>query len=278
MQTKLIKSPWTFNRTGALAGAIAVLLCRAALGQTIPDPSFETDTFTVSPGYVSEQPSAAITGWTANPTDQAGLNPAGGLSPFANNGIIPDGKNVAFIQSGGDPSFAQTTLSTTISGLTVGTTYKVTFRANASSGQNTPLRVLIDSHRTPGLGRVARGRCQHPYSHLAFEFTATSASQTLSLVNDSLTFETGTNTVSVDDFQIAPSNGAWAVGPWNDDSDIGVDSTFLYTHAYDFNHSGNFVVNGVTFTGIPGGNPSATGRFSSAHFPATYGADTGTRH
>ena len=75
-----------------------MVLCRAALGQTIPNPSFEADTFTVSPGYVSGQTPAAITGWTADPTDHVGLNPAGGLSPFANNGIIPDGTNVAFIE------------------------------------------------------------------------------------------------------------------------------------------------------------------------------------
>src|ERR1039457_6047976 len=111
------KLAWTCIRAGAVVGAIAVLLCRTALGQTIPNPSFETDTFTTSPGYVSVN--ASITGWTATPTDEVGLNPAGG-SPFADNGALPAGNNVAFIQSGssGDPSAG--TLSTTISGLTVG--------------------------------------------------------------------------------------------------------------------------------------------------------------
>ncbi len=62
MRNKLIKLAWTFNRTGAVVGVIVVLLCRAALGQTIPNPSFEADTFTNSPGYISVN--AAITGWT----------------------------------------------------------------------------------------------------------------------------------------------------------------------------------------------------------------------
>src|ERR1019366_8394848 len=73
------KLAWTCIRAGAVVGAIAVLLCRTALGQTIPNPSFQTDTFTTSPGYISVN--APITGWTATPTDEVGLNPAGG-SPF----------------------------------------------------------------------------------------------------------------------------------------------------------------------------------------------------
>jgi len=275
MNRRLNKSPWTFQRAATLGGALTALACQAALGQTITNPSFETDTFATAPGFVSVN--KAITGWTADPTDQVGLNPAGGKNPFANNGIIPDGKNVAFIQSGGDVnSAAQTTLSTTISGLTVGATYHVTFRANASSGQNTPLRVWIDSTEMLALGIWPAGAANIPYTHLAFDFTAASASQTLSLVNDSASSVVGTNTVMVDNFQIAPANGSWAVGPWNDDSDIGVDQTFYYTHAYAFNTSASFVVNGVTFTGIPGGSPKAAGRFSTAHLPATYGVDNST--
>src|ERR1039458_5382438 len=39
------KLVWTSIRACAVVGAIVVLLCRAALGQTIPNPSFEADTF-----------------------------------------------------------------------------------------------------------------------------------------------------------------------------------------------------------------------------------------
>ena len=97
-------------------------------GQTIPNPGFEANTFTVFPGYVSGN-SPGITGWTANPTNRAGLNPGGG-TPFANNGAIPEGVNVAFIQGG---SGGAGSLSTTATGLTIGTKYKVSMRINARS-------------------------------------------------------------------------------------------------------------------------------------------------
>ena len=48
-----MKLAWTFNMAGAVVGAMVVLLCQAAMGQTIPNPSFETDNFATSPGYIS---------------------------------------------------------------------------------------------------------------------------------------------------------------------------------------------------------------------------------
>src|SRR5271157_4948767 len=134
--------PWLYGRHLALVAA-ASLCSLAALAQTIPNPSFETDTFTVWPGYISDQSPPAITGWTADSPNGAGLNPIGdGRSPFADNGAIPDGKQVLFIQSGANT--LETTVSTTISGLTVGTTYKVTLRANGRGGQRPDLRISID--------------------------------------------------------------------------------------------------------------------------------------
>src|SRR5664279_853772 len=124
MRNKLIELAWTFNKAGAAVGVIVVLLCRAALGQTIPNASFEANAFTVSPGTITDN--TAITGWTATDPSLAGLNPAGGSSLYADNGFIPAGTNVAFIQSGG-------ALSATISGLTAGQKYVVTFRANAQT-------------------------------------------------------------------------------------------------------------------------------------------------
>ena len=106
---KLIRPPWTFKWAGAVAGAAVVLLCQAAVGQTIPNPSFETDTFATAPGYISVN--APITGWTANPDDEVGLNPAGGQSPFADNGVIPNGNNVAFVQAGSATDSQQGSLS-----------------------------------------------------------------------------------------------------------------------------------------------------------------------
>src|SRR5258706_152844 len=128
-------------RTGFALTCAALLVGPLSLrAQTIPNPSFEANTFTTSPGYISGAGNGPITGWTANNNDRAGLNPPAG-SPFADNGTIPDGVNVAFIQSG---TVGGTTLGTTISDLTPGIVYKVTFRCNARGGQLPTLNVEID--------------------------------------------------------------------------------------------------------------------------------------
>ena len=121
------------TRAGGLLAAL-LLPASALLGQSITNPSFETDTtFTTFPGYISSGTNGPITGWTGTPTDRVGLNPSAG-SPFADNGTIPNGTKAAFIQNGVGGG---ATLSTTITGLTVDTKYKVTFRINAR-GPNTP--------------------------------------------------------------------------------------------------------------------------------------------
>src|SRR6187401_2896307 len=104
--------------------------CYRSEAQTIPNPSFEADTFTVDPGYVSGN--SPITGWTGNDATKYGINPAI-TSPFANNGTIPHGNKVAFLQSG---AAGGTSVTTSITGLTPDTVYKVSFRVNARSGQN----------------------------------------------------------------------------------------------------------------------------------------------
>src|SRR5215510_11434834 len=104
--------------TLALLGALAI-----ASAQTIPNPSFEANSFTNGHGYITNN--AQIVGWSTTDANHAGLNPAAD-SPFADNGAIPHGTNVAFIQSAPNSS-----LYTTISNLTFGETYKVNFRVNA---------------------------------------------------------------------------------------------------------------------------------------------------
>ncbi|MEO6035232.1 MAG: hypothetical protein ABIQ35_08260, partial [Verrucomicrobiota bacterium] len=75
---------------------VITAIAPAIFAATIPNPSFEADNFTVSPGYVSGN--SPITGWTNNNPARVGINPSGG-SPFADNGTIPAGSKVAFIQS-----------------------------------------------------------------------------------------------------------------------------------------------------------------------------------
>lgn len=248
-----------------VAGALFLLAAGVlpALGQTIPNPSFEANSFTVDPGYVSVN--SAITGWTASPEDKVGLNPAA-TSPFADNGAVPDGNNVAFLQSDGAGSAV--TLSTTITGLTVGTKYTVTFRENARNGQTPNLRVSIDGVEYLAMTVYSAGGA-NAYWYVAFEFEAWANSHTLALVNDA----TGDTTVLVDDFKIAPSPGSWSTAAWTSDFDAGVDAQYFYTHAYNFGSGAGADINGVTFTGVGGGGPSVVGQFSTTWLGNVFNAD-----
>ena len=80
-----------FRIAFGLAGVILLALALAPAGaQTIPNPSFETNSFTVFPGYLDK--SGGINSWVATGTTRVGLNLANG-SPFANNGATPRAAN-----------------------------------------------------------------------------------------------------------------------------------------------------------------------------------------
>jgi len=266
-------SSWLLKPLAAGASAAVLLFSQVAQAQTIPNPSFETDTFAVAPGYISDN--TAITGWTGSPANQVGLNPAAGTNSFANNGIVPDGTNVAFLQVvGGVPA----TLETTITGLTPGATYNITFRINSNLGMPASnLKVFIDG--APGLvsgNPSVEGLTLNPvvgtspYRVVGIDFVASAASQTLSIKND-----TTTDTVLlVDDFKIT-AGATWVVDKWFDDATMGVDPQYIYTHAYGFGSATSFSVNGVPFTGVAGANPAVTNKFSTANMPNVFGSDTG---
>ena len=246
----------TLLSTLALTAALA--FAGSARAATIPNPSFEANTFSAFPGYAGGA-NGTINDWTAS--GGAGLNPSGG-SPFADNGTIPNGGQVAFIQNG-----AAASLSTTISGLTVGTTYKVNFRVNARSGNTPNLKVDIDGVNIINTAVTPVGGA-NPYKYFAFDFTASAATQTMTLRNDA----GGDNTVVFDDFTIDVRNSGWSYAAWNDDATSGVDGSKVYTHAYSFGAAVDTVINGITFTGIGGGNP-ATAAFSTAGLPNVFGND-----
>lgn len=168
-------------------------------GQTIPNPSFELGSvFSTTPGYVSTN--SAIQGWTSSPAASTGLNPAGGLNSMANNGVVPNGARVAFLQSTGNTT---ATLSTTITGLTAGKTYIIHFGANARAGTSAP----TPSYRING-GPAVRfvapavnnaSVFTSAYRNIGTIFTATGTTASLEISNTT----SADSTLLLDNFTIA---------------------------------------------------------------------------
>lgn len=172
---------------------VAAWLCLAvaASGQSIPNPSFEVDTYSVWPGYTAGN-GGEITGWSVSGAG-VGLNPANNLNPFADNGAVPNGSKVAFIQNNG-------TISTTISGLLSGQGYRITFRANrrsATAGIPYPSWSIDGNPRVPFAVTTPVGGA-NPYYTVTATFTAAAPTAVLSIMSTSVVDAT----VLLDDFRI----------------------------------------------------------------------------
>ena len=105
------------NSVNSVTSVVATL----KVGLAMINPSFEVDTFGIFPGYVTQN--GPITGWSS--LGNHGVNT--GAGPFADNGAIPHGAQVAFMQGDGE-------LSQTVSGFTVGAQYYVVYFENARGG------------------------------------------------------------------------------------------------------------------------------------------------
>jgi len=193
----------TFHRLARPLLAAALTLFAtvppALAAPAIPNPSFELDNFTVGGGTINVN--GPIMGWTESASNRVGINPAA-LSPFADNGIIPNGTHVAFVQTTG----GTTTLSTTITGLTAGTSYRVQFRANCRDN-NTFSADPVAAIRLNG-GAAVRftaapnvnnsGVFTNPYYTVNAIFTATATTAALEISNSAAS----DSTLLVDDFKI----------------------------------------------------------------------------
>ncbi|HEY1120040.1 MAG TPA: Ig-like domain-containing protein, partial [Haloferula sp.] len=267
--------------TGALASYLAATLLFSAIpsvAQTVTNPGFDANNFTTFPGYASGNGGASsITGWTPAPLDRVGQNPAGS-SPFANNGTIPSAPNVAFLQATGTVT---PSLSTTVSGLTIGTKYNVSIKVNARSQTpaNLPhLRFTVDGGAgTTVSAEVSAVGGTAPFRTASFEFTATATSHVITFTNTKPTVApassaNGDHTLLLDSLTVVPSSNAWSFSPWTDDASSGVDSSYVYTHAFKLgNANTNVTINGVTFYGRQGALPGVynlTGLTASAAFGA----------
>lgn len=254
---------------GALRRYFSAALLLSALpltGQTITNPGFEADTFGVYPGYVSGN--TEITGWTTTTPTRVGLNPAV-TSAFANNGAVPEGTRVAFLQAG---TAGTADLSTTVTGLTIGTKYKVSARVNAryqTPTANTPNIKFTTNGLTNGVGAevtaVSTVVNATPYKTVVFEFTATAASQQITFTNNRTA---GDHTLLIDDVKVFASDNTWSFKPWTGDLDSGVDSQYIYTHAVSLGSNPPVTVKGVNFIGRETGVP---GRFTLTDLGSAFG-------
>ena len=151
---------------------------RAANQVVIANPSFEGSGQPSTNGYTYTN---SIAGWTA--TNQTGIS-TGGSSPFANNGTIPDGSKVAYLQVNNGQT---TTLSQLLTGLVAGQQYTLSFYYNARNYNSvTPLmKVSLGSTVfTPSGGlNVNPVGGSNSYNLADYSYTATGTSALLSFSN-----------------------------------------------------------------------------------------------
>lgn len=128
-----------YHAAGLLTGLLVFSVLPACPAQTLVNPSFEADTFNNFPGYIGGG-NGFVTGW-GGPAN-FGVNPAGGENPFANNGVIPDGRQVAFIQSNGS-------VTQSVAGFVVGAQYQVRYWENARQSTTPALQVTVGGTGQP---------------------------------------------------------------------------------------------------------------------------------
>jgi hypothetical protein len=171
-------------------GALAPLVGRERAQPTIVNPSFEVSNTTADGGY------GAIPGWTADAFIGAsyGINEGGG--PFADNGVVPHGRRVAFLQNNGG-------LFQNVSGFVAGEKYWLVFRENARGLCCGPrvaiLKALIGKTSVAPEHEVAMAGASNPYRLVISEaFVATGSEMTLSFSKGGY----GDSAVLLDDVRI----------------------------------------------------------------------------
>ncbi|HON08836.1 MAG TPA: immunoglobulin domain-containing protein, partial [Verrucomicrobiota bacterium] len=238
----------------------------------IANPGFETDIFNNYPGYVSgNQP---ITGWYGSDAARYGINPLFDVqAPFANNGVPPEGSQVAFLQS---VTNAPQYLWTYIIGLTPGENYFVNFEVNCRdhNGTQPTFRVGVDNQLI-GEARSRPVGGTNKYRTVAFPFVPTSDTVILSITNDF----NGDSAILVDNFRVVKRTTSWSYDVWTNDLTSGVDSERGCSHAYNFGGAGfavDTVINGIKFRGVPGPNPYVNNSFYVSNLISAYSSDVNT--
>ena len=266
------------NTVALIVVSFLLAICTVGAVPVVPNPSFQSNGIASGAGY------GGISSWTTSNPLRTGLNPAGGQSPFADNGIIPDGSQVAFLQVNGDA----TSLSTNVNGLTAGTTYRIDFRANSRVGvapdQLGPrLKVFVGATQVPfsynyappetsrRIPSVGTGK---PYHFISFIFTATSTQASLRIeASGTEAGEGGDRSLLIDHFTIVEDSGI-VVRDWTGDASSGLSSETT-RWAYHFGSGATLDFNGMPVIGIL--DPSASAEVITPDFtlsgPANRTAD-----
>ena len=192
-----------FNVAGAATSHVATI----SVGLPMANSSFEADLVGVGgafpdwPYYANTGANGPVTDWSFTSTAGYGLNTSAG--PFADNGTIPLGGQVVFIQAPG-------TLSRTVTGLTQGASYYVSYYENARVGSpGTPaLQVIVDDgvaapfEVVPAHPITPVGAAQ-PYRHVdSVGFVANSDTITLSFVKSD--WVAGDSSALIDNVAVVP--------------------------------------------------------------------------
>lgn len=199
----------------AALGLAAFAAHPASAQTTITNGSFELNSFVNFPGYVNANGNGTIAGWTSNNTN-SGLNPytSGqnndntGPNPFANNGKVPDGDQVAFLQGGG------TTLTQTLNNLVIGSQYQISFYDNSRTNQPGTNYGIPTLSLSVG-GAILYSQAITPvdtyqsfsrsYNFVTESFTAAGASEDLVFAN---TTASGDATAMIDNVSISNASAA----------------------------------------------------------------------
>ncbi len=153
---------------------------QTAQGQTIGNPSFETGDVCLC---------GLIPGWSGG----SGLEETGGV--YADNGTIPDGQKVAFLQGG--------TMSQTVPGFTVGVSYRLRYFENRRIATNAAnLEVTVGGATVVATHEVAAVGGSNPYVlKISEPFTATAEALEIAFI----TSGTGDYTVLLDRIEFGRS-------------------------------------------------------------------------
>ena len=226
---------------------------------TLANASFEADTFPTYPGYISNSNNGMITGWVASHNAQVGLNPTGGGSPFANNGVIPDGTQVAFIQAG---NVGPRSLTQRVYGLGAGETYVVAYRENVRSGYQNPTmqvtlgaQTIVPSHVATAVGG------SNPYKYVGSQVFTTPADGAYDLTFHNLT-TSGDATALIDKVQLLPIHLAFS-----DNFNVKSNSNTVNPGANDQPHRQDGLFAPLNYT-ERGGTPVNFTQLGHAHDPS----------